>query len=765
MTVVATAGLGYPRIGEQREWKKLLEEFWNGKRKEESFREEMRALRIRRLLRLKRSGVTWVPSGDFSLYDGMLDHIAAFDLIPERFRGLGTPDSLDVYFAMARGREGAPACEMTKWFDTNYHYLVPELAGLPQPRLAFNPWLDAFEEAKRETGLLTRPVLIGPYTLVRLAKGVPTEAFADTVRSFVPVYKAVLSALADAGALWVQMDEPSLVTDVPESHLPLLTEIYGALKSSHPSLKILMQTYFGAIEHPAAVFELPVDGFGLDFVRDGGANLEAVFREGWREGIKLGAGVVDGRGIWRADPETVLGILERLSAVVPASDMILQPSCSLLHVPVTVRGESGGDEVVRGALAFADEKLEEIAAFAQALESRLTGSEPAALPARLEANRAAIAALRSHPGRRKLAASGRHGADDSARTRSPFSVRHELQRRRFGLPLLPTTTIGSLPQTAEIRRARSEWRSGKMSDEAYRGAIREWIEHWIREQEAIGLDVLVHGEFERTDMVEHFAHLLDGYYFTVNGWVQSYGSRCVKPPIIYGDVADRGPMTLDETLHAQSLTDRPVKGMLTGPLTMLAWSFCRDDLPRREIALQIADALNAEVLRLEKAGIGMIQVDEPALREIAPLKRRDWPDYLGWAVQAFRGSVAGVRDDTQIHTHMCYCDYHDVIYAVEAMDADVISLETSRSHGALIGALREQSYANGIGLGVYDIHSPVVPETESMLSVIRDSLAVVPADRLWVNPDCGLKTRGVPETIEALRRMTQAADMARSELE
>jgi 5-methyltetrahydropteroyltriglutamate--homocysteine methyltransferase len=766
MAIISTAGVGYPRIGENREWKKLLEEFWSGKREEESFQIEMRELRIRRLLRQKKSGVAWVPSGDFSLYDSVLDHVAAFDLIPERFRQLGAPDSLAVYFAMARGIEGAVACEMTKWFDTNYHYLVPELAGQPKPKLVFNPWLNAFNEAKRDAGLLTRPVLIGPYTLVRLAKGVAPAAFADLVRSFVPIYNTVLAELTHAGAQWIQLDEPSLVCDVPQEHVALLTEVYSALKSANPQLKLQLQTYFGAVEHPEAVFSLPVDGIGLDLVRGKTDNLDAIRKWGWPHNKTLGAGIVDGRSIWRVDPDQALSILEELTTFVSADQLIIQPACSLLHTPVTVDAEGSGDDIVRGALAFADQKLQEIVALGEALEARLTSiaSESTAipLPARLEENRKALKALRNHPARHR--AQAQSAIEEVQTQRSPFTQRHGIQRTRFNLPLLPTTTIGSLPQTADIRKARLDWRRGKLSNDAYRQLLQERTELWIRRQEELGIDVLVHGEFERTDMVEHFAHLLDGYYFTHNGWVQSYGSRCVKPPVIYGDVMDRGAMTLEDTVFAQSLTERPVKGMLTGPITMLAWSFYRDDLSRQEIADQIAKALNAEVLRLEAAGIGMIQVDEPALREIAPLKRREWSQYLAWSVNSFRSSVAGVRDDTQIHTHMCYCDYHEIIDAVEAMDADVISLETSRSHGSLIHALEHQPYANGIGLGVYDIHSPVVPETEVMLTVIRDSLAVVPADRLWVNPDCGLKTRGEPETLAALQRMVAAAVAARAEL-
>lgn len=764
MSIVATAALGYPRIGENREWKKSLERFWSGKSGENEFREEQAELRIRRLLRMKRSGVAVLPSGDYSLYDGILDHTVAFDLVPERFRDLGAPGSLEVYFAIARGAEGKPASEMTKWFDTNYHYIVPELGDRREPRLAFNPWLDAFNEAKEKAGLLTRPVIVGPYTYVRLAKGVAAGEFAGWVRRLVQVYSEVLAQLADAGAVWVQMDEPSLVTDVPEEHLPLIDEVYAALSSVRPNLKLMLQTYFAAAEFPKRLLALPVGGIGLDFARDGGANLEALRQEGWPADKTLGAGIVDGRGIWRADPDRALALLGELAAIVSPERLVVQTSCSLLHAPVTASAERSGDPVVRAAFAFADEKLCELVDLADALGSRLAAgadSGSAALPARLEESRAALAALRAHPARGREAAGARA---DSAPERAPYERRRELQQARFGLPPLPTTTIGSLPQTDDIRRARLEWRKGKLAEGDYRRLLKEKTGLWIRRQEELGLDVLVHGEFERTDMVEHFAMLLDGYHFTDNGWVQSYGSRCVKPPVIFGDVTDKGPMTLEDTVYAQSLSSLPVKGMLTGPITMLAWSFSRDDLPQSRIADQIARALNAEVLRLEAAGIGMIQVDEPALREIAPLKRREWTAYFEWAVRAFRRSVAGVADDTQIHTHMCYCDFHEIIDAIQAMDADVISLETSRSHGALIEALRGEPYGNGIGLGVYDIHSPVVPGSGDMLAVIRAALEVVPADRLWINPDCGLKTRSESETLKALREMTAAAEQARREL-
>ncbi|RUS45491.1 5-methyltetrahydropteroyltriglutamate--homocysteine S-methyltransferase [Cohnella sp. AR92] len=754
MATVKTAGLGYPRIGEKREWKLLLESYWSGKTEREEFLNQMKELRIRRLRRLQASGIDYVPVGDFTLYDSMLDHSTAFGLIPERFASLPSRDALDVYFAMARGATGAPASEMTKWFDTNYHYLVPEWTAKSAPSLVRNPWLEAFSEAKQELGIVGRPVLIGPYTFVRLSKGIAPGELQGKLKSLLPAYIQAITELTNAGAEWIQIDEPSLVTDVPEEHAEWLQSVYGQLKASVPAAKLLVQTYFGPVARLEKIKLLPVDGIGLDFVRDGGANAEVIERTGWPADKVLGAGVVDGRGIWRVDPDLALGKLNRLAARTAPGRLIVQPSSSLLHVPVSSRLETSGDEVVRHAFAFADEKLEELVALAKDLENGTKSP-------RLEENRQALAALQAHPARNRVSSV----ASESVRApRASFEERRVLQQKKFNLPPLPTTTIGSLPQTADIRRARVEWRKGHIDQAKYEEILREKTALWIRRQEELNIDVLVHGEFERTDMVEHFGHLLDGYHFTGNGWVQSYGSRCVKPPVIYGDVVARDAMTVADTLYAQSLTSRPVKGMLTGPITMLAWSFSRDDLSKAEIAFQIARALNVEVLRLEEAGIGMIQVDEPALREIAPLRRGEWKEYLDWAVGAFRESVGGVKNETQIHTHMCYCDFHEILPAIEAMDADVISLETSRSHGALVEALREEPYANGIGLGVYDIHSPVVPDTQEMLGVIRSALSVVPSDRLWVNPDCGLKTRGETEALAALRNMTEAAVLARQEL-
>ncbi|THF72450.1 5-methyltetrahydropteroyltriglutamate--homocysteine S-methyltransferase [Cohnella fermenti] len=756
MAKVKTAGLGYPRIGEKREWKLLLESYWGGKTNREDFLAQMKELRLARLRKLLLSGIDFVPVGDFTLYDSMLDHSVAFGLIPERFSGLASQDALDLYFAMARGATGAPASEMTKWFDTNYHYLVPEWTASSAPSLASNPWLEAFLEAKRELGIVGRPVLIGPYTFARLSKGIAAGQLADKVRALVPAYIQAISELAEAGAGWIQIDEPSLVTDVPEEHVELLQAVYGQIKAAATEVKLQLQTYFGPVAHLEKIKLLPVDGIGLDFVRDGGANLESIDNSGWPADKVLGAGIVDGRGIWRVDPNAALGKLERLGKNVAADKLIVQPSCSLLHVPVSAKLESTGDPVVRGAFAFADEKLAELVALAEAWEQG-TSASPL-----LEQNREALAALQAHPGRNRDVSSEVGESDRNAR--APFEERRVLQQNKFKLPPLPTTTIGSLPQTSDIRRARVDLRKGNIDQAKYEEILREKTKLWIERQEELGIDVLVHGEFERTDMVEHFGHLLDGYHFTGNGWVQSYGSRCVKPPVIYGDVVARDPMTVADSVYAQSLTSRPVKGMLTGPITMLAWSFYRDDLSKAEIAFQIARALNVEVLRLEEAGIAMIQVDEPALREIAPLRKGEWKEYLDWAVGAFRESVGGVQNETQVHTHMCYCDFHEILPAIEAMDADVISLETSRSHGALVEALRDEPYANGIGLGVYDIHSPVVPDTAEMLAVIRSALSVVPSERLWVNPDCGLKTRGEPEAIAALKNMTEAAALARQEL-
>ncbi|MFK4301833.1 5-methyltetrahydropteroyltriglutamate--homocysteine methyltransferase [Paenibacillus sp. RC254] len=755
-----SSNLGYPRIGGNREWKKALERFWNGSMDESELHTEMKRLRLEHLSKQRDKGIDRIPVGDFSYYDHMLDTSVMFGLVPERFnyRPDG-PVPLSVYFGIARGQKGATASEMTKWLNTNYHYIVPELANAT-PVFTENKPLQAYREAKQELGIEGKPVIIGPYSFVALSKGYDRKDLAAIIRSFLPLYARVLSELAAEGVQWVQVDEPVLTTSFPTEDLDIIQEAYEALAQAAPSLNIVLQTYFGSLDHYERLSTLPVQGIGLDFVHDDGENLEHVLRHGFPAGKTLAAGVIDGRNIWRSDLNTVAALLGQLAEQTTAAQLIVQPSCSLLHVPVSLEAEHKLDRELVQALAFADEKLEEIAALTAALGKR----EPSAI-AKLEQSADAVTRFNSSAARVQTATDMADLLAKEPQSRSvPFAERRVIQQDKLNLPPLPTTTIGSFPQTAEVRKARLHYRKGEWSAEQYRTFIQQQIKEWIDIQEDIGIDVLVHGEFERTDMVEFFGEKLKGFAFTQNGWVQSYGSRCVKPPIIYGDVSFDQPMTVEETAFAQSLTSKPVKGMLTGPVTILNWSFERNDIPRSQVALQLALALRAEVEALEKAGIGMIQVDEPAIREGLPLKKEQQQAYLAWAVQAFLVTTATVEPATQIHTHMCYSEFQDMIQSISDMDADVISIETSRSHGELIVSFEDQVYDKGIGLGVYDIHSPRIPDVSEMLSMIQRALRVLPSDLFWVNPDCGLKTRTKDESVAALQQMVLAAQAARDSL-
>lgn len=753
---VKIGNLGYPRIGASREWKRALEQYWAGKLDEAAFRGQLEAIQLSHLERQRDSGIDLIPVGDFTLYDHVLDTAVMFGVIPQRYAYEGGPVGLDLYYAMARGNAQAPACEMTKWFNTNYHYIVPEL-GERKPSLTENKPLAAYRFAKERAGIEGKPVLVGLYTFLKLSKGYEPEELSPLSDEFLPLYIQVLQELAAEGAVWVQIDEPAVVTGLTEAELALVQRVYGEIARAVPQLKLMFQTYFEAAEPLAELLKLPVAALGLDFVHDGGANLAAIAANGWPEDKWLAAGLVDGRNIWRSDLDAKLTLLESLTAHVPLERLIVQPSCSLLHVPVTLKGEDGVKGVIRGALAFADEKLEELAVLRGLLERQESAKEA------LEASRKALEAFRSLPerGRSDVAQGLRSAAELGGGRKTPFAERAAVQADKWKLPPLPTTTIGSFPQTAEVRQARLKWRKGIWKDDRYQAFIREEIQKCIEIQENIGLDVLVHGEFERTDMVEYFGEKLAGFLFTRGGWVQSYGSRCVKPPVIYGDVAFESPMTVEESAYAVTLTDRPVKGMLTGPVTILNWSFVRDDCTREEVATQIALALREEVLALEAAGVEMIQVDEPAVREGLPLRESGKAGYLDWAVKTFRIATGGVKDTTQIHTHMCYCEFGDMIDSISAMDADVISIETSRSHGELIESFETQAYDHGIGLGVYDIHSPRVPAVEEMTAMIDRALRVLDPALFWINPDCGLKTRGWEETEAALRRMVQAAERSR----
>jgi len=750
--------LGYPRIGADREWKKALEAFWAGKLEEAEFQAKLQEIRLTHLKKQKDKGIDLIPVNDFSYYDHVLDTATMFGIVPKRFAYEGGEVPLSVYYGIARGTKEAAASEMTKWFNTNYHYIVPELDGA-KPSVTENKPLKAYREAKQKLGIEGKPVLVGPLTFLKLSKGYDkseTDAWLDRL---IPLYVQVLRELALEGVRWVQIDEPIVVTKIGDDDVRRLKAIYETFAAAVPQLNILLQTYFEAAERYSDIVSLPVKGIGLDFVHGLEGNLAAVREHGFPADKVLGAGVIDGRGIWKASLGEKLGVLEQLTAIVGSDRLIVQSSCSLLHVPVTVAGETKLAPELKGALAFADEKLEEIALLTKAAtEGR------AAIAAELANSESAVQALRQSAERNRAdvqQAVAKLSAQEPVRSR-PFSDRRVAQQNKWQLPIFPTTTIGSFPQSAEVRKARQLWRKGEWDGERYAAFIREQIDLWIKLQEEIGLDVLVHGEFERTDMVEFFGEKLAGFVFTQNGWVQSYGSRCVKPPVIYGDVAFEQAMTVEETKYAQSQTSRPVKGMLTGPITIMNWSFVRDDIPREQIAYQLAYALRQEVEALEQAGIGMIQVDEPAVREGLPLKEQDQAEYLAWAVKAFRMTTCTVNDETQIHTHMCYCEFHDMIDSIESMDADVISIETSRSHGELIHSFEENTYKLGIGLGVYDIHSPRVPGVEEMSGMIDRALRVLDPQLFWINPDCGLKTRGQEETVASLRNMVEATRIARA---
>lgn len=758
--MVKSSTIGYPRIGEKREWKRALEQYWAGKIDQDTFLKEMEAIRLHHLQKQQEKGIDFIPVGDFSFYDHMLDTAVMFGLVPKRFDYKGGEVSLDQYFSIARGAKKAVASEMTKWFNTNYHYIVPELDGLT-PTLVDNRPLRFYKEAKEKLGIQGKPVVIGPITFVKLAKGYDENKWQEVVGQFVPLYARILNELSLAGAEWVQIEEPILATTIGEEEIQVFKTVYQKLREAAPSLKINLQTYFESIDQYQQVISLPVDGIGLDFVYDDGENLSSLKKYGFPEEKVLFAGVVDGRNIWCNDLKETFASLEEILDVVAKENLVIQASCSLLHVPVTVANEEQLEPIVGAALAFADEKLTEISLLAKGLTE---GKET--ISSEIEANTKALAALQksSYRNNQDVQYNINHLQTFRAERQAAFEERMAIQEGVFQLPILPTTTIGSFPQTQEVRKQRLKWRKGELSQAAYEQFIEQEIKKWIDIQEKLELDVLVHGEFERTDMVEYFGEKLAGFQFTKFAWVQSYGSRCVKPPIIFGDVAFQEPMTVKETVFAKHLTSKSVKGMLTGPITILNWSFVRNDIPRSEVANQIALALRKEVEELVNNGINMIQVDEPALREGLPLKQQKRETYLQNAVYSFKLATAFVENDTQIHTHMCYADFEDIIDSIKALDVDVISIEMSRSHGELLTSFEENSYEKGIGLGVYDIHSPRVPALEEITRNIDRALQVLDAKLFWINPDCGLKTRGEYETIEALKVMVEAAKQTRKKL-
>ncbi len=753
-----SSNLGYPRIGEKREWKKALERYWKGECSEEELLQETKNLRLKNLQKQKLQGIDLIPVGDFSFYDHVLDTAAMFGQVPARFAYDGGRVPLQTYFQIARGNPTAVAAAMKKWFNTNYHYIVPEL-GERTPTLTENRPLFFYREAKEALGIEGKPVLLGPLTFVKLAKGYEEDKLAETVASYLPLYAQVLKELEAEGVQWLQIDEPYLVTDVTAREWEITQQIYQTLREAAPNLKIILQTYFDSVTDYKTIVSLPVAGIGLDFVHDDGENLASIQQYGFPQDKILAAGIIDGRNVWRANLEEKWNLLTEIQKAVGSDKLIIQPSSSLLHVPVTVKEEQIAP-ILKEALSFADEKLQELNALTKGIRNG-----KAVIQAEINKSVEAIGQLNASSAR-----NNQHLQEelkwlpDKVERSENAKIRQQAQQEAFKLPILPTTTIGSFPQTKEVRKERLRWRKGEITNEEYETFIQAEIKKWMEIQEDLGLDVLVHGEFERTDMVEYFGEKLAGFQFTTFGWVQSYGSRCVKPPIIYGDVAYVNPMTVKETVYAQSLTNKPVKGMLTGPITILNWSFVRDDISRAEVAKQIAFSLKNEVEELEKNDIRMIQVDEPALREGLPLKKEKWQGYLNTAVYSFKLATTFVEKETQIHTHMCYSNFEDIIDAIDALDVDVISIETSRSHGEFIQTFANKTYEKGIGLGVYDIHSPRVPTKEEITQTIGNSLGVLDPQLFWINPDCGLKTRNEEETIRALEVMVEAAKETREKL-
>ncbi|WP_103734393.1 5-methyltetrahydropteroyltriglutamate--homocysteine S-methyltransferase [Pseudomonas sp. GZJR-8] len=755
--------LGFPRIGRDRELKKAQEAFWKGELDEAGLRAVGRDLRKTHWALQKQAGIELLPAGDFAWYDQVLTHSLMFGVIPERFRPADGHATLHTLFAMARGVSdnccgGAHAQEMTKWFDTNYHYLVPEFSADQQFHLG---WDQLFEEVKeaRDLGHTVKPVVIGPLTYLWLGKA-KGDAFdkLDLLERLLPLYGQIFQRLADLGVEWVQIDEPILVLDLPQDWKNAFERAYNLIQRD--PLKKLVATYFGGLEENLGLAaNLPVDGLHIDLVRAPEQYPTILDRLPAYKVLSLG--VVNGRNVWRCDLEKALATLQHAHEKL-GDRLWVAASCSLLHSPVDLGREDKLDPELKSWLAFAVQKCEEVALLAQAVDQ----PEAPAVLAALAENRAVQAARQASTRIHKPAVQARVAAitEQDSQRQSPFAQRIEKQRVGLNLPLLPTTTIGSFPQTASIRLARQSYKAGKLSEAEYVEAMHSEIKHAVQVQENLGLDVLVHGEAERNDMVEYFAEQLDGYAFTRFGWVQSYGSRCVKPAVIFGDLSRPKAMTVEWIRYAQGLTDKVLKGMLTGPVTMLMWSFPREDVSREVQARQLALAIRDEVVDLEAAGIKIVQIDEAAFREGLPLRQAQWQHYLDWATEVFRLCACGVRDETQIHTHMCYSEFNDVIESIAAMDADVITIETSRSDMELLDAFEAFDYPNDIGPGVYDIHSPRVPDVSQMANLLRKAAKRIPAERLWVNPDCGLKTRGWPETEAALIHMVTAARQLRAEL-
>ncbi|NRA46609.1 MAG: 5-methyltetrahydropteroyltriglutamate--homocysteine S-methyltransferase [Oligoflexales bacterium] len=768
--------LGYPRIGERRELKKATESYWKGEISEEQLMKVGSQIRHDNWMKQKKAGINLIPVNDFSFYDQTLDMSCLVGNIPSRFGWQGEETDVNTVFTIARGTEGGAsfvaddkdcqtgkvstfASEMTKWFDTNYHYIVPEFGPETKFTLSSSKVFDEFEEAKA-LGINGKPVLLGPVTYLALGK-VHEQAHANfdqytLLDNLLNVYEEVIGKLSNAGAEWIQLDEPIFSMDLSEQQSIALQKSYDRLSRSKGSAKLMVASYFSGVrDNLSSYLALPVDGLHFDFVR-GREDLDLALKNFPQDKV-LSVGIVDGRNIWRNDFDNSLDVLQKAAATVGIDRVWVASSCSLMHSPVTLKNEEKLDKHIKKWFAFSDEKLNEIVSLSELLHE--VGDNRS-----LDENRAAIASRKSSELIHNAAVKERLAkvSNQDFERISEFRDRQVKQRAKLDLPDFPTTTIGSFPQTKEIRQARSKWKKGKLSDSDYDSFLKEETRKCVSFQNEAEIDMLVHGEFERNDMVEYFGECLEGFVFTSYGWVQSYGSRYVKPPIIFGDVSRPKPMTVYWSKYAQSLTQRPMKGMLTGPVTILQWSFVRDDQPLSETAFQIALSIRDEVVDLEKAGIAAIQIDEPAFREGLPLRHSEWEDYLEWAVRAFRLSSCGVKDDTQIHTHMCYSEFNDIIKSIADLDADVITIETSRSNMELLDAFVEFKYPNEIGPGVYDIHSPRVPPLAEMENLMGKAKAVLPSGNLWVNPDCGLKTRSWDEVIPSLTHMVSAAKKLRA---
>ena len=756
--------LGYPRIGPNRELKKATESYWAGKISQKELLEIGSKIRIANWKLQQTLGIDLIPSNDFSFYDHVLDTICLVGAVPEHYGWNGKDVDLDTYFAMARGKQSGKvdvvAMEMTKWFDTNYHYIVPEFTRNQSFNLSSSKLFDEFSEAKSQ-GIITKPVLLGPVSFLLLGKEKEKNFNGiSLLPRLLPVYKEILQRLNKSGAKWIQIDEPFLALDLNSEMYKQYEESYKVLAESRGNLKILLATYFeGLKENTEVALSLPVDALHIDLVR-ASQELDNILKN-LPKNIMLSCGVVDGRNIWKNNFERSFGQLEKIKNAVGSDRMMISPSCSLLHIPYDLDNEIKLDSELKSYLAFAKQKIKEVSLLTKAVNE---GRKSVAGELAVNAKVCEMSRTSTKVHNKAVKERVKNISSDDLKRHSSFSKRFQLQHSVLGLQPFSTTTIGSFPQTTEVRTWRAKLKKGEITQEKYESLIKEEITRVIKWQQKIGMDVLVHGEAERNDMVEYFGEQLNGFAFTENGWVQSYGSRCVKPPIIFGDVSRPHPMTVKWSKYAQSLTTKLVKGMLTGPITILQWSFVRDDEPRSETTKQIALSIRDEVLDLEKAGIKIIQIDEPAIREGLPLRKKDWGEYLKWAVESFKLSSCGVKDETQIHTHMCYSEFNDIIDSISKMDADVISIETSRSQMELLNAFSSFHYPNQIGPGVYDIHSPRIPTTEEMVELLEKAARVIDPKRLWVNPDCGLKTRGWEETKISLQRMIEAAHKIREKL-